>query len=490
MGDRYRLVSIEELPSHLVLEILTSGRLSAVDLVCLELTSRMFGGSQAMYPLKFRSLADFAAFQLCASHGIFVGMSLTAQKELFDRCNGNWKRVLRFLQSVLQSSAMVETSAGNMQITTGRYHTLLISNSSVYSCGSSLCGVLGHGPGTTQCVEFTRLSFPSSAPVVQVSASHNHAAFVLQSGEVFTCGDNSSFCCGHKDTSRPIFRPRLVEALKEVPCKQVAAGLNFTVFLTKQGHVYSCGTNTHGQLGHGDTLDRPTPKIIELLLGVGSVVQIAAGPSYVFAVVNNGALYSFGSGSNFCLGHGEQHNEFQPRMVQTFRRKGIHVVHVSAGDEHAVALDSSGYVYTWGKGYCGALGHGDEIDKTLPELLSSLKSQVAIQVCARKRKTFVLVDGGSVYGCGWMGFGSLGFRGILDKVMRPRILDSLRGLCVSQISTGLYHTVVVTHKGRLFGLGDNERAQLGHGTLRGCLEPTGIFIQEKKDEAGLLSESM
>ncbi|GLT67309.1 hypothetical protein SLA2020_396270 [Shorea laevis] len=453
MGDRYRLVSIEDLPSHLILEILTSGRLSAADLVCLELTSRMFGGSHAMYPHKFRSLADFAAFQLCSSHVIFVGMSLNAQKELFDRCNGNWKRVLRFLQSVVQSSAMVETSAGNMQVTTGRYHTLLISNSSVYSCGSSLCGVLGHGPGTTQCVEFTRLSFASSAPVVQVSASQNHAAFVLQSGEVFTCGDNSSFCCGHKDTSRPIFRPRLVEALKEVPCKQVAAGLNFTVFLTKQGHI-------------------------------------AAGPSYVFAVVNNGALYSFGSGSNFCLGHGEQHNEFQPRIVQTFRRKGIHVVRVSAGDEHAVALDSSGYVYTWGKGYCGALGHGDEIDKTLPELLSSLKSQAAIQVCARKRKTFVLVDGGSVYGCGWKGFGSLGFGGISDNVMRPRILDSLRGLCVSQISTGLYHTVVVTHKGRLFGFGDNERAQLGHGTLRECPEPTEIFIQEIEDEAGLLSEGM
>lgn len=116
------------------------------------------------------------------------------------------------------------------------------------------------------------------------------------------------------------------------------------MFLTKQGHVYSCGTNTHGQLGHGDTLDRPTPKIIELLLGVGPVLQIAAGPSYVFAVVNNGALYSFGSGSNFCLGHGEQHNELQPRIVQTFIRKGIHVVRVSAGDEHAVALDSSGYV--------------------------------------------------------------------------------------------------------------------------------------------------
>lgn len=64
----------------------------------------------------------------------------------------------------------------------------------------------------------------------------------------------------------------------------------------------------------------------------------------MLAVTGNGAVYSFGSGSNFCLGHGEQHDEFQPRAIQTFRRKGIHVVRVSAGDEHVVALDSSGYV--------------------------------------------------------------------------------------------------------------------------------------------------
>ncbi|KAJ0044880.1 hypothetical protein Pint_04484 [Pistacia integerrima] len=488
MADRFRSASIEDLPSHLIFEILIRGRLSAVDLVCLELSSKLFGGSHGLYPHKFRSLVDFAAFQLCASHSIYAGMSWKVQKELFDRCNENWKRVLRFLQSVEHSSDMVETSAGNqMQITTGRYHTLLISNSSVYSCGSSLCGVLGHGPETTQCGALTRINFPYAANVVQVSATQNHAAFILQSGEVFTCGDNSSYCCGHRDTSRPIFRPRRVEALKGVPCKQVAAGLNFTVFLTRQGHVYTCGSNTHGQLGHGDTVDRPTPRSIASIEEVGSVVQIAAGPSYVLAVTGNGEVYSFGSGSNFCLGHGEQHNEFQPRVVQTFKRKGIHVVRVSAGDEHAVALDSSGFVYTWGKGYCGALGHGDEIDKTIPELLSSLKSQLAIQVCARKRKTFVLVDNGSVYGFGWMGFGSLGLT--YDKVMKPRILDSLRGHHVSQISTGLYHTVVVTQQGRIFGFGDNERAQLGLDKLRGCLQPTEIFIQQMEDEADLVSQS-
>lgn len=481
MGDRLRSATLDDLPLHLILEILTSGgRLGGVDLVCLELTNTTFRGAYGLVPQKLKSLVDFAAFQLCGSHPIYVCLSYRAQEELLTRCGGNWKRVLRFLQSVHQSSDVVETSAGNMQIRSGRYHTLLIKDSMVYSCGSSLCGVLGHGPETTQCVAFTPIKFPYPVHVTHVSASHNHAAFVTQSGEVFTCGDNSSFCCGHSDTSRPIFKPRLVEALKEVPCKQVAAGVSFTVFLTREGQVYTCGTSSHGQLGHGDTLDRPTPKLVEALVSVGPVVQIAAGPSYALAVTNDGTVYSFGSGTNFCLGHGEQHNELRPRPLLSFRRKGIHIVRVSAGDEHVVALDSNGYVYTWGKGYCGALGHGDEIDKTTPELLSSLKTHLAVQVCASKRKTFVLVDNGCLYGFGWMGFGSLGFpdRGVSDKVLKPSMLCTLKDHHISQVSTGLYHSVVVTNRGRIFGFGDNERAQLGHDKLRDCRNPTEILVQE------------
>ncbi|KAK1261105.1 hypothetical protein QJS04_geneDACA023791 [Acorus gramineus] len=210
MAVSSRPISIEELPSHLILEILSSGRLSAVDLACLENTCRTF-----------RSMAEFAAFNVCCGNSIFASLPTVARTELFERCNGNWKRVMRFLQCVEQSSGLVETSAGNMQITTGSYHTLLIHDSSVYSCGSSLCGVLSHGPNTKQCCTFNQINFPSSSRVIHISASYNHAAFVTESGEVFTCGDNSSFCCGHGDVGRAIFRPTHVEALKGVPCKQV-----------------------------------------------------------------------------------------------------------------------------------------------------------------------------------------------------------------------------------------------------------------------------
>ena len=104
----------------------------------------------------------------------------------------------------------------------------------------------------------------------------------------------------------------------------------------------------------------------------------------------------------------------------------------------------------------------------------------------------MLVDSGSVYGFGSMGFGSLGFldRRVSDKVLKPRILDTFRAHHVSQISTGLYHTVVITSRGQIFGFGDNERAQLGHDTLRGCLEPTEIFIKDTFEDVDPILESM
>lgn len=35
-------------------------------------------------------------------------------------------------------------------------------------------------------------------------------------------GVNALFSCGHVDTDSPIYTPKLVEALKRTPCKQVS----------------------------------------------------------------------------------------------------------------------------------------------------------------------------------------------------------------------------------------------------------------------------
>lgn len=108
MAETPSLVSFGNLPYHLILEVLISGRLSPIDLVNIELTSKVFGWG--LYSSDFKSVADYAASRLCSMHPIYMGLSLNNQKRLVARCKSNWKRVLRFLQS------MVKNSRGNVNV--------------------------------------------------------------------------------------------------------------------------------------------------------------------------------------------------------------------------------------------------------------------------------------------------------------------------------------------------------------------------------------
>lgn len=116
MADGSGPFCIGDLPAHLILEILSSGQLCASDLACFETTCRVFSGAHALVPIKFRSIVEFAACRRCESNPIFSSLSPNARSKLLGRCGDNWKKVLRFLQSVEQSFSRVETSAGEVRL--------------------------------------------------------------------------------------------------------------------------------------------------------------------------------------------------------------------------------------------------------------------------------------------------------------------------------------------------------------------------------------
>lgn len=64
----------------------------------------------------------------------------------------------------------------------------------------------------------------------------------------------------------------------------------------------------------------------------------------------------------------------QPTLVSVLRQKRI--VSAAAGVCHSVFIDSSGIVYTCGKGK-GLLGHGDSRICTVPKVVSSLEVCIA-----------------------------------------------------------------------------------------------------------------
>lgn len=74
--------------------------------------------------------------------------------------------------------------------------------------------------------------------------------------------------------------------------KQVACGVNHTLFLLDDGSVHSCGNNDYEQLGHGGP--RKKPEKVEGL-EADFIVQIAAGHSFSLALNKHGQLFCWGA---------------------------------------------------------------------------------------------------------------------------------------------------------------------------------------------------
>jgi alpha-tubulin suppressor-like RCC1 family protein len=89
----------------------------------------------------------------------------------------------------------------------------------------------------------------------------------------------------------------------------------------------------------------------------------------MLALTNIGTIYSCGDGSSGQLGHGNLNFCHQLYPVTAFvnsTENRIIITQVSVGSNavgaHSAAVDSNGYVYTWGKSII--CGHLSEIDGT------------------------------------------------------------------------------------------------------------------------------
>ncbi len=110
-----------------------------------------------------------------------------------------------------------------------------------------------------EIVEFFKKSDTS---IIQIVMSKFHTVFLSKNGEVFTVGFGMGGRLGHDD-ELILMSPKLVEQLKKVRCIQVAASRNNTYFLTNDA-VYSCGTNEFKQLGQLGVTKSLSPKQVNL----------------------------------------------------------------------------------------------------------------------------------------------------------------------------------------------------------------------------------
>ena len=127
--------------------------------------------------------------------------------------------------------------------------------------------------------------------------SKHTLALTQAGGHVYAWGYGGGGRLGCGD-SRGQFRPKLVEALRELPCMLVAAGDSHSMALTTdKGHLYTWGLGDYGKLGHGDTTPALNPRHLEFFRAE-RLVWAAGGSFHSAAVVElTGLVYTWGGGS-------------------------------------------------------------------------------------------------------------------------------------------------------------------------------------------------
>ena len=196
----------------------------------------------------------------------------------------------------------------------------------------------------------------------------------------------------------------------KIAVPMIASGLDFTVALKSDGSVWTWGNNSSGQLGIGYTTLDADGKVEKLSTasnsmsrisswaeplqvadtnGLGTlsnIISIVAGDNFAMALSADGAVYTWGNGSNGKLGDNNtsSHNAYYPQRVvrgvaDTYTSETVAtqasstgdettdpepvveeylsgILEISAGKDYALALDKNGHVLAWGTNTNSKLG--------------------------------------------------------------------------------------------------------------------------------------
>ncbi|XP_077819273.1 secretion-regulating guanine nucleotide exchange factor isoform X11 [Macaca mulatta] len=224
--------------------------------------------------------------------------------------------------------------------------------------GANSYGQLGLGHKEDVLLPQQLNDFCKPRSVRRITGGGGHSAVVTDIGDLFVCGLNKDGQLGLGHTEDiPYFTP--CKSLFGCPIQQVACGWDFTIILTENGQVLSCGSNSFGQLGvpHGPRRC-VVPQAIEL--HKEKVVCIAAGLRHALAATASGIVFQWGTGLASCgrrLCPGQTLPLFftakEPSRVTGLENSKA--MCVLAGSDHSASLTDAGEVYVWGSNKHGQL---------------------------------------------------------------------------------------------------------------------------------------
>ena len=131
--------------------------------------------------------------------------------------------------------------------------------------------------------------------------------------------------------------------------KQVACGESHTHLLSKDGHLYSMGSNMEGQLGLGFTNDIVSNVNLPTLVSGISVRKVECGKFHSIAIDNEGGVHGWGYADYGAIGV-RVSLPHEPSAIQfSIKQFGMKIKDVSCGAHHSTFLNFNGEVFACGK---------------------------------------------------------------------------------------------------------------------------------------------
>jgi alpha-tubulin suppressor-like RCC1 family protein len=257
--------------------------------------------------------------------------------------------------------------------------------------------------------------------------------------------------------------PFKVQHLKTIA---MAAGTNHTLALKENGSVWGWGRNHFGQLGDGSTLDRKGPVRVE---GLSDVVAIATGgvTPVSLAVKKDGTVWAWGANTKGQVGDGSTTHRLTPVQVTGLSD----VIAVAANNSSAYALKKDGTVWAWGNNSVGQLGDGTFVDRSTPvQVVGVTKAKT---IAAGGASAIAMAEDPSdptqntVWAWGFNYLGQLCNGQTLSsstgqntavRMLDPAASTPLTG--VKAIASGNSFNMVLMGNGDLYGCGANSMKQL------------------------------
>lgn len=229
-------------------------------------------------------------------------------------------------------------------------------------------------------------------PGIKLGGGEDHTLVVLEDKTVWSCGGNNFGQLG--DSLKGEFKSEkfiipvldgdmLTSSGVLENIDYVAAGWKHSLALDEEGHVWAWGDNEYGELGQDNQENSYTP--VQVLSGaqpgglyLSNIKLISTGRSgeHSLAVDSSGNVWSWGRGDDGQLGDGvsgDNHCRLKPVRVLSGEQDPCdensyleNIIDVSGGAGHFLALDADGHVWTDGNNLWGQLGNGSYIGSNKP----------------------------------------------------------------------------------------------------------------------------